>query len=121
MERLLSVFFEPFLCSNHCLGSSQLAYQKERGARDALAFLVLSWISALNKRREIGVCRSDVAGAIDKVDKSRMIRKLRKSGLDESIVAVLTSWLRTQPANVIVAGESSEEFDLQNKVFQKTI
>ena len=37
---------------------------KGRGARDALAFLVMSWILALNQRKKVAVYCSDVSGLL---------------------------------------------------------
>ena len=113
--------FLSYLSTSGNFGSNQFAYQKERGARDALAFLVLDWIMSINKRRKVGVYCSDVSGAFDKVEKTRMVRKLRATGLHESVIAIFESWLRTRPANVIVSGDKSETIDLANMVFQGTV
>ena len=121
MERLLVPSFVPYLNTSGHFGCNQFGYQKERGARDALAFLVLDWIMSINKRRKVGVYCSDVSGAFDKVEKTRMVRKLRATGLHESLIAIFESWLRTRPANVIVSGDKSETIDLANMVFQGTV
>ena len=121
MERLLMPSFAPFLSHNSCFGENQFAYQKERGARDAVAYLVLTWISVLNSRRKVGVYCSDVAGAFDRVDMLRLVEKLRATGLHPNIVSLLESWLRRRSASVKVGGASSEEIALFNIVFQGTV
>ena len=109
------------LCDSHCFGHNQFAYQKGRGARDAIAHLVLSWICVFNRRRKVGLYCSDVAGAFDRVKMERLVEKLRAAGLHPNIVALLESWLRRCSASVIVGGASSEEFALFNMVYQGTV
>ena len=88
MERMLTPSFIPFLSTQSHFGRNQFAYQKERGARDALAFLVLDWIMSMNKRRKVGVYCSDVSGAFDRVEMHRMVQKVRATGLHEQMIAV---------------------------------
>ena len=49
-------------------------YMPERGARDALAQLVLTWISMIGRQRKIAVYCSDVSGAVDKVNSRRLLQ-----------------------------------------------
>ena len=86
-----------------------------------MAFLVLDCIMSINKLRKVGVYCSDVSGAFDKVEMTRMVRKLRATGLHESLIATFESWLRTRPANMRVSGDKSETIDLANMVFQGTV
>ena len=101
MERFLTPLFVPHLSENAGFGENQFAYQKERGSRDALAHLVLTWIVALSNRKKVGVYCSDVAGAFDRVCLRRMVEKLRATGLHGSVVAVLESWLRSRKAKEV--------------------
>ena len=50
VERLIKRMVEPYLEHSLALGVNQFAYRAQRGARDALAFLTLQWMCALNKR-----------------------------------------------------------------------
>ena len=55
MERQLRMLFMPFVLRNDAFGPNQFAYVPERGARDALAYMVLEWITALAKGRKASV------------------------------------------------------------------
>ena len=66
-ERILKRITEPLLERMDAFGGNQFAYRKARGAQDAMAFLVLEWISAFNNREKVVVYCSDVAGAFDRV------------------------------------------------------
>ena len=121
VERLLSATFVPHLCQHSRFGPNQFAYQKQKGARDAIAYLTLSWLQALSKRKKVGVYCSDVAGAFDRVCSRRMIAKLRAAGLCNEIVTLISSWLRCRNAKVVVEGTHSEEIQLENMVFQGTV
>jgi len=52
VERLLKQLYDPFLSSISAFGPNQFAYMLGRGARDALAFLVLTWTKAFGNRTE---------------------------------------------------------------------
>ena len=65
-ERIIASLFVPQLIFTGAYGRNQFAYRPERGARDALAQLVLTWISLLANKRKIIVYCSDVSGAFDK-------------------------------------------------------
>ena len=71
----------------------QFAYMPERGARDALAHLVLTWISMMGRQRKIAVYCSDVSGAFDEVNSMNFLRKLRARCLQDAILLVIQAWL----------------------------
>ena len=54
MEQSLGLVIAPYLSTLLCAGHNQFAYQKARGARDALAFMVLTWITSFNNKRKHG-------------------------------------------------------------------
>ena len=74
-ERLLKMLYNPYLVSISAFGPNQFAYTVGRGARDALALLMLTWIQALGARRKIAVYCSDVSGAFDRVQAERLAAK----------------------------------------------
>ena len=51
MERLLRTRFMPFLLKSVAYGPNQFAYTPERGARDALALLLLVWIKEIANKK----------------------------------------------------------------------
>ena len=111
VERYLSQFFVPTL-ELRAFGSSQFAYRKLHGARDAVLYYVLSWIEALNVGRKVGVYCSDVQGAFDRVDAQLLLRKLCSFGLNEQLLKVIQSWLRDRIGYVIVGGKKNESNNL---------
>jgi hypothetical protein len=86
-ERVLASLFVPQLISIGAFGYNQFAHMPERGARDALAQLVLTWISCFGQKQKVAVYCSDVSGAFDKVKSRRLLRKLRSQGVTEDIFA----------------------------------
>ena len=84
-ERLMLPMLETHISLTVAFGPNQFAYMKGRGARDALAFLVVSWILALQQRKKVGVYCSDVSRAFDSVRAERLTPVQRKSpGLGQS-------------------------------------
>ena len=107
--------------SSLAFGPHQFAYTTGRGARDALALLVLTWVSAVAAGRKVAVYCSDVSGAFDRVQFHRMVAKLRTKGLHPDIIAVLVSWLTQRLAEVVVGGSTSDKMTLINMVYQGTV
>jgi hypothetical protein len=121
MERLLGVLFTPFLTKNVSYGPNQFAYMTGRGARDALAYMVLVWVQALALGRKVAVYCSDVSGAFDRVRVRRLLEKLKAKNLHPDMIAVVESWLRDRRAHVVVGGQKSDGFTLKDMVFQGTV
>jgi hypothetical protein len=121
MERLLRTLFMPFLLKNNAFGPNQYAYIPERGARDALANLLLIWLTSIARGRKVAVYCSDVSGAFDRVSLDRLAKKLRSKKVHPAVVDVLVSWLRNRRAKVVVGGEASAGVTLSNMVFQGTV
>ena len=121
MERLLGALFMPFLLKSVAYGSNQFAYMPQRGARDALAHIVMVWQRAIAKGSKVAAYCSDVFGAFDRVSVDRLISKLKAKRVNKVIIDVLTSWLRSRRAHVVVGGSRSEEFTLSDMVFQGTV
>ncbi len=102
-------------------GSAQFAYRKRHGARDAVLYYALPWIAGLNEGNKIGVYCSDVAGAFDRVDAERLMKKLESFNLNAKLLRVIRSWLRNRSGFVIVNGQKSNPVQLRDMVFQGTV
>ena len=102
-------------------GKNQFAYSKGKGARDALAFLLIEWISTFNARGKVIVYNSDVSGAFDRVSVARLLNKLRNKGFHPRLIALIAPWLEKRRAKIIVGGATSEEIELWNMLFQGTV
>ncbi len=89
--------------TNTCgYGPNQFAYEKERGCRDALVHLMLTWLDGMDRRFKFGLYCADVAGAFDRVRAVRLCEKLRAKGVCERMLQLISSWLRTRSAQVVV-------------------
>ena len=82
-ERLLKTGFADFFASADCSGENQFAYKKEHGARDLLAFLVLTWLLGFDSGKKYLLYCSDMAGAFDRVSAQRLAKKLRAQDVPE--------------------------------------
>ena len=88
MERILLSLFMPYVVKHGSFGPNQFAYTPERGARDAIAYGVLDWITALARGFKVDLCCSDVSGAFDRVDRNCLIEKLKVAKVHPALVAV---------------------------------
>jgi len=59
------------------IGANQFAYCHGRGARDAVAYLLLSWLKCFQEKARIALYMSDVSAAFDRVFAERLIAKLK--------------------------------------------
>ena len=98
-------------------GENQFAYTRGRGARDAIAYLVMCWLFAFAPGKKVALYCSDVAGAFDRVHKRRLLEKLCRAGLHPKLVAVLDSCLRDRVAKVIISGSESIFLPMCNMVY----
>ncbi len=119
VERFLRRFFAPTL--EQRFGSSQFAYRKGYGARDALLLYSLSWIAAFNDGFKVGIYCSDVQGAFDKVSADLLMNKLSAFSLNVQLLRVIRSWLRDRRGYIVVNGQKSDPIVLRNMVFQGTV
>ena len=121
MERFLGSMVVTFMSLPAIAGPNQFAYQKARGARDALAYMVLSWLSGFNRRLKFGVYCSDVSGAFDRVSARRLLDKLRAKGLREDMLKVFEAWLAERQAVVVCGGQHGDPICLNNMIYQGTV
>ena len=122
VERILAhLFITPLVRSVCIFGPNQFAYTRNRGSRDMIAFLMLSWLMAFMKREKIAFYRSDVTAAFDRVDAELLLQKLNHGGIHPRMHRVLESWLGTRKANVIVGGEMSIDIIMKDMIFQGTV
>ena len=121
VERILSIFLQPYVLPLDLFGSNQFAYTKERGARDAVAYLLMTWLWTFEAGGKVGLFCSDVQSAFDRVRADRLESKLKVSGVPSQLVDVLISWLAARRANFVVEGARSDDTQLQNMVYQGTV
>ena len=86
------------------VGSNQFAYQRDRGARDALAYMVLTWLGGFQQGMKFAIYCSDVSGAFDRVDTRRMIEKLRAKRVRYNMLKVFEALLSERKALVVCGG-----------------
>ena len=121
VERLLQKMYAPFFADTVIYGPNQFAYSKGRGARDAMALMVLTWLCGFDRKKKYLVYCSDVAGAFDRVNRERLEAKLAAKGVHPKLCAVFGSWLQERRSVVVVAGAQSAGRELLDMVFQGTV
>ena len=78
-ERLIGLQWMHRVPGDLYIGANQFAYSAGRGSRDALAFVVLSWLEGFRRKCRFAMYLSDVSGAFDRVNTSRLAEKCRAS------------------------------------------
>ena len=121
LERVLGLSFLSFLHCTLAFGPHRFAYLPGRGARDVTAYLLMIWIIGFDALRKFGPRCSHVPGAVDKVSRQKLIRKLSAKGLHDTVLDLLQSWPRPCAAHVVVDGATSDAMTLEDMVFQGTV
>ena len=121
VERIFAIPLGNFCAETCAFGRTQWAFQKRLGCRDLICVLVARWLLAFQERRKVGVYLSDISGAFDRVHRPRLLRKLRRAGLNERFLNFFANYLDIREAVVIVGGASSALFHLQDMVYQGTV
>ena len=121
VERVFAHVLVPFLSSTCAFGETQWAFQKKIGCKDLICVLVNRWLLAFQERKRVGLYLSDISGAFDRVERTRLCRKLRRAGLNHKFVRFFLDFLDVREAVVIASGASSDPFCLSNMVFQGTV
>lgn len=121
-ERVLArIFITPMVKSLSLYGENQFAYTEKRGARDVLAFIVLSSLLAFARGKKLALYQADVSGAFDRVDSEILLEKCRRARLHPKLIRILSSWLIGRSASVVVGSTQSPLFPMTNMVFQGTV
>ena len=121
VERIIGGMCLPRLVSDGLFGENQFAYTPKRSARDALLYLVLTWILCFAQGCRVGIYCSDVSGAFDKVPAKRLLQKPCAWLPLQYFFDVIASWLRSRTARVVVGGASSTEVVMNDMVYQGTV
>ena len=83
--------------------------------------MVINWILSISRGNKIAFYKSDISGAFDPVFTPFLLAKLRSLGIPDSILDFLQAYLAPRIAHVAIGGERSEDFVIENSVYQGTV
>ena len=86
-----------------------------------MALLVCRWLWALDNGFKDGTYLSDIACALDRVDRDILAEYLRQSSISQSMLRFLSNYLAPRAATVVVQGCESDTFKIKDEVFQRTV
>ena len=121
VERMLKYMMAPILHIPAVAGRNQFAYLCRKGARDALAYFVLTVIGGFARGVKFGILKADVSGAFDRVPTARFMAKLEALGVPQKFLNLIAAWLSARHAFIELGKQMSEFIILTNQVFQGTV
>ena len=121
VERVIGMQLVSFFRRSNAYGSSQWAYRPGHSCRDLVTLLVAKWILAFHAALKVCIFLSDISGAFDRVSVEILLKKCRRAGVSSVMLSFLESFLAPRTASVIVDGEMSAPFALEDTVFQGTV
>ena len=82
---------------------------------------VMSWLLVICSGKKVVAYLSDISGAFDRVFKPYLLGKLQQAGVGSTYLNFLDAYLAPRRGKVVVQGSASEEFVLEDTVFQGTV
>ena len=64
---------------------------------------------------------NDIAGAFDRVETIKLLAKMRRLGICETLMTFFEDYLAPRTAKVAVDGEMCDMFTISNIMFQETV
>ena len=119
-EKIIGHRLVPFLQHN-AYGDNQWAFSTGLGAADLVTMLIMSWILGFCTGKKVGAYLSDISGAFDRVSKELLLAKLYQFGVGTTYLNFLDAYLAPRKGKVVVQGSASEEYVLEDTVFQGTV
>lgn len=119
-ERLIAFGLTRYL-ERHGYGEMQWAYSKGKSSKDLLCYITNTWIKQISGGKKIGAYFSDISGAFDRVYTPFLLAKLRQLGLEDHVCEFFAAYLAPRTAHVVVSGCRSEDFVIENSVYQGTV
>ena len=84
-ERVIKIPLGNYLESTDVFGASQWAFRKLRGCANLVLLLVCTWLNAFQRRQKVGVFLSDIACAFGRVDTVKLLAKMTRIGICETL------------------------------------
>jgi retron-type reverse transcriptase len=94
--------------ADKCLGDDQFGFRKGRGTRDAVAALRILAERSIQHSQDVYVCFVDYEKAFDRVDWKKLMRALRRMGVDWRDRRLIGSLYMGQQVRIRIEGEYSE-------------
>ena len=121
VERIISAILGDYLEKSDAYGQTQWAFRAGHSCRDLVALTIATWIGELHAGKKIGLFLSDISGAFDRVSCKLLLEKLEAAGVHGDMLLFLKSYLEARTSEILVNGSKSEEFILENTIFQGTV
>ena len=86
-----------------------------------MTMLVMSWILGICTGKKVGAYLSDISGAFDRVFKIYLLAKLHAAGAGTTYLNFLDAYLAPRKGKVVVQGEASDIFVIEDSIFQGTV
>ena len=83
--------------------------------------MLLTWDLGFQRGSKFAIYCSDVSGAFDNANRERLLGKLRAKGVHADLIRVISSWLLSRAARVVVGSACKEAAELRNMVYQGTV
>ena len=120
-ESIVKNHLVSFFQSNKLFHVNQFGFMKGRSTSLQLLKLMDIWSEAVDNGYEVDVLYTDFEKAFDKVNHKKLLYKLNKYGVNDSVVKWIEDYLKSRRFQVKVNGELSEWFDVTSGVPQGSV
>lgn len=113
VERAIATWIASFCEKNEIFHTGQFGCRRGRGASDAVAQLVTKVEDAWCDKRTALALLLDVKGAFDRVNKSKLLKRMIEVGIAGNIVRWVDSFLTDRRAMLVIDGRTGESRRVQ--------
>jgi hypothetical protein len=107
--------------SVNAFGHPQFAYRPQLGSRDARAHLACEWLWASRAQGcKLAVFSSDVSGAFDKMDATRLTETMKLRGFCQKALGVVAARLEPREAVFVCGRAKAQAVEMQDAVYHGT-
>ena len=90
------------------VGTNLFAYQRARGVRDALAYMILTLLKGFKQGMNFALYCLDLLGHFDRINTRLMIEQLYAKGMLEDMINLFEAWLGNRQAIVLCGGQQKD-------------
>lgn len=121
MQRCVRNQLMAFLDSNDLLTDHQFGFRPSRSVGDLLSICLDDWTAAVEAGSLVDVVLFDLKSALDKVNHTRLLCKLKRSGIDGYLLHWLERFIRGRTCQACVGSSTSQVFHPQSGVAQGSV
>ena len=120
-EKMIYNNIYPYIFNNNFISDKQSGYRRKDSTVKQLISITHEIYKAFDKSQEIQAVFLDISRAFDRVWHKGLLFKLKRIGIEDEVINILSSFLADRKQRVVIDGTSSEWTSIESGVPQGSI